>query len=131
MDSMEDTLSRSLAAASEMLARGAAYSSVLLSPPGVYNRQLENCIDTAATSSYPKQKLVDWVRLHGVGGLGDIAELRRYHERCVHILHSLVLKVIVTVMKDKADMQLELAVHPRLISINNIINRLRRVKLLT
>lgn len=124
MDKLEGNLSA--AGAPNVLSRGAsssAYSSVLLSPPGVvYNEQSETRADAAAASRCHRQTLTEWIHKHRLGGLlGDMAELRSYHEKCVHILHSLVLKVITTVVKDKTDMQLELAVHPSLIVINNIM----------
>ena len=74
-------------------------------------------------SRYQQQKLRDWIRMHSIklNGTFDVKETKRYYERCVGLLHTLVLKSIVTVMKDKAHMEMEAAVLPNILALDNIV----------
>ncbi|KAL3802092.1 hypothetical protein HJC23_010848, partial [Cyclotella cryptica] len=62
----------------------------------------------------------EWIKLERKSMAGEVSEIKRYFERSVCILYSLVLKTIVTVMQSgKAEM--DVAVHPELITVENIM----------
>ena len=98
-----------------------AYYSVL-SPPRAPSAADAPAVG-AMRSRYPQQTLRDWIRLHSpkLNGTIDVNETRRYYEQCARLIHTLVLKCIATVMKDKARMEMEAAVPPSIVVLDNIV----------
>ncbi|KAL3786625.1 hypothetical protein ACHAWO_004443 [Cyclotella atomus] len=93
------------------------YSSVLTAP-GVLPR--DTSVAVRPQHYISRRSLREWIQLQKTLHAGDVAKTKRYFERCVGILHSLVLKMIVTVMiNGKAG--LEVTTDPKLISVDNLV----------
>ena len=69
-----------------------------------------------------RKGLKEWIRLQTSMGSGgeETSEIKKYFEKCVSLINSLVLKMVVTNMKNgKAEM--DLAVDPKLITSDNLL----------
>ncbi|KAL7520379.1 hypothetical protein ACHAWX_005315 [Stephanocyclus meneghinianus] len=76
-------------------------------------------VDRVAGSAY-KMKFSEWIQYQKRNTASDAAQTKKYFERSVRILNSLVLKIIVTVVNSgKAEMVV--AVHPNIITTENIM----------
>ena len=110
-----------MATTSAMNAETNNYFSVLHAPG--LSMHSEEAMCNAMRSPNPQQTLRDWIAFHKQN-MRDTSERRRYYERCVRLLNSLVLKIIVNVMKqDKSGVEMEVAFPPRLMTVDNIIVR--------
>lgn len=110
-----------MATTSAMNAETNNYFSVLHAPGlSMYS---EEAMGNAMRSPNSQQTLRDWIAFNK-RNMCDMSERRLYYERCVRLLNSLVLKIIVSVMKqDKSGLEMEVAFPPKLMTVDNIMVR--------
>eukprot|EP00956_Cyclotella_meneghiniana_P025205 scaffold52118_cov74-Cyclotella_meneghiniana.AAC.5 len=64
----------------------------------------------------------EWVQEQKVAfNTGDAAECKRFFERCVGVIHSLVLKIVVTSVEKNGKAKMEVAVDPKYIVAENLM----------
>lgn len=94
------------------------YYSVLFAP-GLQSNASHGL--TSSRHVISRKPLRQWFRqfYESTGSTGEVAETKRYFERCVELLQSLVLKMIVTDVKDGVA-EMNVVVDPRFITIENL-----------
>eukprot|EP00804_Cyclotella_cryptica_P015426 CCRYP_008072-RE/>CCRYP_008072-RE protein AED:0.22 eAED:0.22 QI:0/0.83/0.85/1/0.83/0.71/7/53/1353 len=93
------------------------YFSVLSAPGATIHSH--SAVPPALGSTW-KMRFREWIQRQRTSPTNEESEKKQFFERSVRILHSLVLKTIVTTIKaGKAEM--EVAIHPNLITADNIV----------
>jgi hypothetical protein len=88
-----------------------------------YAPGVQSNLSGAVLSPYiiSRQSLREWIRVQKVNNSGeDVTSIKRYFERCVALIHSLVLKMIVTVVKN-GNAEMEISVDPRFVMTDNLV----------
>jgi hypothetical protein len=88
-----------------------------------YAPGVQSNLSGAVRSPYiiSRQSVREWIRLQKVNNSGeDVTLIKLYFERCVALIHSLVLKMIVTVVKN-GEAEMEISVDPRFVTTDNLV----------
>eukprot|EP00804_Cyclotella_cryptica_P028362 CCRYP_016431-RD/>CCRYP_016431-RD protein AED:0.05 eAED:0.05 QI:491/0.6/0.5/1/0.2/0.16/6/0/1361 len=91
-----------------------------LSAPGMASHFQPAARFGRSCSTFSRRKLTEWIQLQKMNTSRDISDRKKYFERSVRILHSLVLKMIIAIVK-AGKTEMVVAVHPDIITSENIM----------
>eukprot|EP00804_Cyclotella_cryptica_P028367 CCRYP_016428-RA/>CCRYP_016428-RA protein AED:0.11 eAED:0.11 QI:153/1/1/1/1/1/4/1078/1095 len=95
------------------------YFSVL-SAPGMASHYNPVARFAGSHSTFSRRKFTEWIQLQRTNASGDMSDIKKYFERSLRIIYSLVLKTIISTVKS-GKTEVVVTVHPDLITSENIM----------